>query len=143
MLTQEQARGLNIQQHELEDAELQQAKAQQSVDKYYNAMKVAMDSYDTLSPEKQAKVKALLPELQKGYEDAKNKRAYEEDRYRQALNKINEYNFGETVYRSQIETVIGSTPGEISHVLAEPTVDTPVSPYGIAVLGTITYGVTD
>lgn len=91
MLTQEQARGLNIQQHELEDAELQQAKAQQSVDKYYNAMKVAMDSYDTLSPEKQAKVKELLPELQKGYEDAKNKRAYEEDRYWQALNKINEY----------------------------------------------------
>lgn len=56
---------------------------------------------------------------------------------------FHEYNFGETVYRSQIETVIGSTPGEISHVLAEPTVDTPVSPYGIAVLGTITYGVTD
>ena len=53
------------------------------------------------------------------------------------------YDFGQTVYRGQIETAIGSTPGEISHVLANPTVDTQVSPYGIAVLGTITYGVTE
>lgn len=54
-----------------------------------------------------------------------------------------DYNFGETVYRAQIETAIGSTPGEISHVLAAPLVDTTISPYGIAVLGTITYGVTE
>lgn len=54
-----------------------------------------------------------------------------------------EYDFGQTVYRGQIETAIGSTPGEISHVLAAPVVDTTVSPYGIAVLGTITYGVTE
>jgi len=54
-----------------------------------------------------------------------------------------EYDFGETVYRAQIETAIGSTPGEISHVLAAPVVDTTISPYGIAILGTITYGVTE
>ncbi len=50
------------------------------------------------------------------------------------------YNFGETVYRGQIETAIGSTPGEISHVLAQPVTDTTVPVNGIAVLGTITYG---
>lgn len=50
------------------------------------------------------------------------------------------YDFGETVYRSQIETAIGSTPGETSHVLAEPIIDTEIPVNGIAILGTITYG---
>ena len=53
------------------------------------------------------------------------------------------YNFGETVYRGQIETAIGSTPGEISHVLAAPVNDTTIPVNGIAILGTITYGVTE
>lgn len=53
------------------------------------------------------------------------------------------YDFGETVYRGQIETAIGSTTGEISHILAQPVADTTVPVNGIAVLGTITYGVTE
>lgn len=56
---------------------------------------------------------------------------------------FHEYSFGETVYRGQIETAIGSTPGEISHVLAAPVADTTVPVNGIAILGTITYGVTE
>lgn len=52
------------------------------------------------------------------------------------------YDFGESVFRSQIEATIGSVPGEISHTLAVPTGDTAVSEYSIAILGTITYGVT-
>lgn len=56
---------------------------------------------------------------------------------------FNGYDFGETVYRGQIETAIGSTPGEISHVLAQPVSDTIVPVNGIARLGTITYGVTE
>lgn len=91
MLTQEQARGLNIQQHELEDAELQQAKAQQNVDKYYDAIQKASEAAKNGTPEQKEKIAWLLPQLVQWYNDAKNKRAYEEDRYRQALNKINEY----------------------------------------------------
>lgn len=53
---------------------------------------------------------------------------------------FHEYDFGATVYRGQIETAIGSTPGEISHVLAAPNVDTEIPVNGIALLGTITYG---
>ena len=47
MLTQEQAQGLNIQQHELEDAELQQAKAQKEVDRYYEAIQKAVATVDS------------------------------------------------------------------------------------------------
>ncbi len=53
------------------------------------------------------------------------------------------YDFGESVFRSQIEATIGAAPSEISHKLAAPINDTAVSEYSIAVLGTITYGVTD
>ena len=53
------------------------------------------------------------------------------------------YDFGETVYRGQIETAIGAVPGEISHILAAPVADTTIPVNGIAVLGTITYGVTE
>lgn len=91
MLTQEQAHGLNIQQHELEDAELQQAKAQKEMDRYYEAIKKATDAMETATPQQKEKITWLLPQLTQWYETAKNKRAYEEDRYRQATNKINEY----------------------------------------------------
>lgn len=91
MLTQEQAQGLNIQQHELEDAELQQAKAQKEVDRYYEAIQKASDAAKNGTPEQKEKIAWLLPQLVQWYNEAKNKRAYEEDRYRQAIGKINEY----------------------------------------------------
>lgn len=53
------------------------------------------------------------------------------------------YDFGESVFRSQIEATIGAAPGEISHTLIMPTGDTAVSEYSIAILGKITYGVTE
>lgn len=91
MLTQEQAQGLNIQQHELEDAELQQARAQQEMDRYYDAIKKANDAMQNGTAEQREKIAGLLPRLTEWYNNAKNKRAYEEDRFWVATNKINEY----------------------------------------------------
>lgn len=51
------------------------------------------------------------------------------------------YEFGETVYKSQIEEAITSIPEEISHSLVLPENDVQIPTTGIAVLGTITYGV--
>lgn len=91
MLTQEQAQGLNIQQHELEDAELQQARAQQEMDRYYDAIKKANDAMQNGTAEQREKIAGLLPRLTEWYNNAKSKRTYEEDRFWVATNKINEY----------------------------------------------------
>lgn len=91
MLTQQQANDLNIQQHAMEAAEIAQSKAQKEMDRYYQAMQNATNQYNNLSPENQAKVTALLPEITNKYNQAKAARARAEDAYWQSLNKVNQY----------------------------------------------------
>lgn len=91
MLTQQQANDLNIQQHAMEAAEIAQSKAQKEMDRYYQAMQNATNQYNNLSPENQAKVTALLPEITNKYNQAKAARARAEDVYWQSLNKVNQY----------------------------------------------------
>lgn len=68
--------------------------------------------------------------------------ALREDINNALVQQFRNYDFGESVFRSQVEATIGAVPGEISHTLTMPANDTAVSEYSIAILGSITYGVT-
>lgn len=93
MLTQEQTQQLRMEESLLEDAELQQAAAWKKAEKYSKAIESANNylSDGSLSPDKMAKIQALIPELQKWYEDSMNAMYWAEDRYRQHLNNINNF----------------------------------------------------
>ena len=91
MLTQEQARALNIEEHALEAAELRQADAQKKMDRYYDAIKKATDAMKGATPEQRERITWLLPQLTQWYESAKLERATAEDSYWQHINNINEY----------------------------------------------------
>ena len=56
MLTQEQARALNIEEHALEAAELRQTDAQKKMDKYYDAIKKATDAMKGATPEQRERI---------------------------------------------------------------------------------------
>lgn len=91
MLTEEQARGLNLEQHALEAAELRQADAQKKMDRYYDAIKKATDAMKNGTPEQREKIAWILPKLVQWYKDAERERSWAENDYWIRVNKINEY----------------------------------------------------
>ena len=91
MLTQEQARALNVEQHALEAAELRQMDAQKKIDNYTDMLNKVREQADSYTPEQKAKIAELMPQISEWYENAKAERAQAEDSYWQHLNKINEY----------------------------------------------------
>ena len=91
MLTQQQADDYNIWQHELEAIEIWQQLAQKKMNEYYSAIEKVSSMMANATPEMVQRVRAVLPKLVEGYNSAKLKLTWYEDRHQQALSKVNEY----------------------------------------------------
>lgn len=92
MLTPEQAELLRQEQVMLEYAEVDQAKAQEKMDQYYNAIKKVSDAMGNASDDQRKKMANMLPSLIQWYRAAERERGTAEDKYWQHAQNINSYN---------------------------------------------------
>lgn len=92
MLTQQQADDLNLQLHAQEAAELWLNNVNKQLENLTSTIKRMAEVMKTATPEQQARLKALAPQLLERYNNAKLQKQTYEDQYWWATSKINEYN---------------------------------------------------
>lgn len=118
MLTPEQAELLRQEQVMLEYAEMDQAKAQEKMNQYYNAIKKVSDAMSNASDDQREKIANMLSPLIQWYRTAERERGSAEDKYWQHINNINEYKALDvaqqpTQWRAQRETITPPDPETI------------------------------
>lgn len=91
MLTQQQADDYNLALHELESIEIWQQLAQKKMNEYYSAIEKVSSMMADATPEMMQRVRTVLPKLVEGYNAAKLKLTWYDDRHQQALSRVNEY----------------------------------------------------
>lgn len=92
MLTQQQADDLNIQLHAQEAAEVWLNNANKEIENITNTVRRMVEAMKTATPEQQARLRALAPQLLERYNNVKLQKQTYEDQYWNAISKINEYN---------------------------------------------------